>query len=60
MRYFFAKSLILNQICLLCLFQQIRLLDFPALAKMLEAAARRERQAQTVAFIHGRGARRLV
>ena len=27
--------------------------------KMLEAAARRERQAQTVAFIHGRGARRL-
>ena len=27
--------------------------------KMLEAAARRERQAQTVAFLHGRGARRL-
>ena len=28
-------------------------------ATMLEAAARRKRQAQTVAFLHGRGARRL-
>ena len=41
MRYFFANSLILNQIRLFCLFlpfslfQQIRLLDFSALKKFL-------------------------